>query len=68
MIFNHARLATIIAFDLPINDIIQLNMARANFVLNRAADNNAADASVDDDDMDGGPGAARLQPDERRHA
>ncbi|CAK8741963.1 Phosphotransferase RcsD [Sodalis praecaptivus] len=36
MIFNQpGHLATIIAFDLPINDIIPLNMARANFALNR---------------------------------
>lgn len=54
MIFNQpGHLATIIAFDLPINDIIPLNMARANFVLNSAAELNTTDGSVDDDDLDG---------------
>lgn len=53
MIFNQpGHLATIIAFDLPINDIIPLNMARANFALNRTPDRNATDSDADDDDID----------------
>ena len=50
IIFNQpGHLATIIAVDLPVNDLIPLNMARANFVL--SADE--ADMDVDNGDDDG---------------
>ncbi|TCW00290.1 phosphotransferase RcsD [Biostraticola tofi] len=49
IIFNQpGHLPTVIAFDLPINDVIPLNMARANFSLVTSNDNSAADEGDED--------------------
>ncbi len=49
------HLATIIAFDLPINDIIPLNMARANFALLPADGLDGSDAAASDNEQPSAP-------------
>lgn len=49
--FNQpGHLATIIAFDLPINDLVPNNMPRENFILRQDSASGSLDSAVNDDD------------------